>query len=279
MPNALQRFSAAVNILPMEEPSLTLLNRFLSIFSDEDPVDSILDLSPDVSLLQCTYLSKPDIILQPMLQYLANCGVSDREFANLQRVCVKATPEHLGFFLRQEHLTSSVGWTLAGPLPFSVLNVYLPKGKTRQLVQSWAATHNITNCISYSRIVGPGAQWEEMTLAVPSVDVCLAFFDAAKLVLPPRPLIKVAKKGSTSFALTVWFAPDGGLIRAALRAHDPTTRLTLASRLEIPTIAESNLAVLEGYLQVTQPSWIEMGRNSNGRDALLGYHLANTDPT
>ena len=89
MSNALQRFASAVNILPLEEASFSSINHFLSIFSGEVNVEPELHISPDAELVQCSYRADSETILQPMVQYLADCGTADREFANLQRICAK----------------------------------------------------------------------------------------------------------------------------------------------------------------------------------------------
>ena len=274
MSNALQRFVSAVNILPLQESSFTVLNAFLSLFPKDTALMPLLQLTPDVSLLQCAYLAESEVILPTMLQYLADCGVSDREFQNLQRICVQGNPQKLGFFLRQEGAASSIGWLLAGSLDLSQMSGYLPKGRVRAAIQSWATEYVVDECLSYSRILGPGEQWEELTVSLPNMQAGQAFFERMKLVWLPEPLLEEAEQGSVSLALTIWISTSGGLIRAAIRGVQPTVRLALAARLELPAIAESNLAVLEGYLQVQHPRWVEMGRVAAGRDAILGYEVS-----
>ena len=274
MSNALQRFVSAVNILPLQESSFTVLNGFLSLFTEGTAVTPLLQLTPDVSLVQCAYLAEREVMLPTMLQYLADCGVSEREFQNLQRICVQANPQRLGFFLRQEGTASSIGWLLAGPLALSTISGYLPKGRVRAAVQSWSSQYEVDECLSYSRILGPGAQWEELTVSLPNMQAGQAFFECMQLVQLPNPLLEEAEQGSASLALTMWVSTSGGLIRAAIRGVQPNVRVALAARLELPTIAESNLAVLEGYLQLQRPHWVEMGRVAAGRDAMLGYALS-----
>ena len=274
MSNALQRLVSAVNILPLQESSFTVLNAFLSLFPEDTAVAPLLQLTPDVSLVQCAYLAESEVILPTMLQYLADCGVSDQEFQNLQRICVQGSPPKLGFFLRQEGAASSIGWLLAGPLDVSTMSGYLPKGRVRTALQSWSSAHAVDECLSYARILGPGEQWEELTVSLPSMQAGQAFFEKMNLVWLPEPLLEEAEQGSAALALTIWISTSGGLIRAAIRGMQPSVRLALAARLELPTIAESNLAVLEGYLQVQHPHWVEMGRVAAGRDAILGYTLS-----
>ena len=92
------------------------------------------------------------------------------------------------------------------------------------------------------------------------------------MVLPPEPLLEEIHHANPSkLGLSVWISSRGELIRLAIRVEAPTLRLALASRLEIASLPDSTHALVEGYLEVQAPSWIEIGLVEAGRDSQIGY--------
>lgn len=272
MKTPVERFKSAVNVLPLKEECFVPINNLIGYVSLQDPIAPILSYSPNASLVQVSLTSTPNIIVAPMVQYFVNCDIPQNELANIERIARNLNPQKLGFFLRQERDASSVGWTILGPHPWSTISGHLPPGNTRTNLRGWVKENNLTEVLQYTRIVGPGTQWEEVTLTIPTVEVALSLYEQLKMVLPPEPLLEeLAEAKPSGLALTIWISSKGGLIRLAIRALDPPLRLALASRLDLESLPDSTLALVEGFLEVTSPNWVEMGLVATGRDALIGY--------
>ena len=156
--------------------------------------------------------------------------------------------------------------------PWSTVTGYLPPGDLRSHLRSWVQSKSLNHVLQYSRIVASGAQLEEVTLQIPNVETALSFYEHQKMVLPPEALLEeIAASEPEKLGFSIWISSKGELIRLALRIFNPSVRLTLASRLALASLPDSTMALIEGLLERKIPSWIEIGLDANGRDALTAY--------
>ncbi|MEC7987327.1 MAG: hypothetical protein VX278_19305 [Myxococcota bacterium] len=270
--SVLKRFKTAVNALPLSEASFVPINALIDRAPTSEAISPILQYTPDAGLAQMALVCTPETIVAPMVQYFVDCGVAQNEMIHLERIARAINPSELGFFLRQEGNASSVGWTLLGPHSWDDLRGYLPPGNMRTKLQSWAAEQDIQNVLQYSRIVGPGVPLDEITVQIPDLNTALSLYEQEKMVLPPIPLLEEIEQSNPSkLALSIWISSRSELIRLAIRVDAPTLRLALASRLELPSLPDATHALIEGYLGVKAPSWVEIGLVAAGRDAQIGY--------
>lgn len=272
MKTPIERFRSAVNVLPLREECFVPINNFIKQVPHHAPIQPTLSYSSDASLVQFSLTGSPQEIVSSMVQYFVNCDAHQSELQNIERIARKLNPQKIGFFLRQEGDSSSIGWTIPENQPWSAITGHLPLGSLRSDLRSWMHSKELQNVLQYSRVIGPGAQWEELTLSVPDVETALSFYEKHKMVLPPEPLLEeIALCGSSKLGLCIWISSKGTLIRLALRIFEPSIRLTLASRLALESLPDSTMALIEGFLETKAPSWIEVGLNANGRDALTAY--------
>jgi hypothetical protein len=272
MKTPLERFKSAVNVLPLKEECFVPLNQLIEQVSLHDPILPILSYSSNASLVQVALTGSPNVIVAPMAHYFVSCGVLQNERTNIEKIARNLNLQTIGFFLRQEGNASSIGWTITKPHSWDSIAGYLPPGTFRNTLQNWAKEKRIARVQQYSRIVGPGSPWDEVTLSIPDIDTALSLYEQLKMVLPPEPLLEeIAQANPNALGLSIWISPQTGLIRLAIRILNPTVRLSLAAQLDLASLPDSTLALVEGLLEVTAPSWVEIGLAASGRDALIAY--------
>jgi len=228
-------------------------------------IDFTVATSADMQKLTWRTSGPQNIFIQKMVDFFWNVGAPESEIDRLNDVGALINPVRIGSWIDMSAKGGmDGGWFFPVEIPLKLAIEAADAGDASRKFLDWAESHGVQNVFAVGRDMGAAPPRQtELKIRLPGssadaqVNLGLKSFTAFDFPAVPDHVLRVirsatSKEGSCLSVIT----SSEGFVRLGLMVPKPSTEVVL----QLLDFAEGNketLALFEGSLHSTGPSWVE----------------------